>query len=183
MIKANKRKSWMELEQPYFYTATILRWQKLLKPDKYKQIVLDCLHDLVDRKVAIVYGFVFMPNHIHLLWELPKMNGKEKANASFLKFTAHAFEKDLRAFHPDVLPYFEVEKRDRVYQFWQHDALAIRLFNKDICEQKLHYTHQNPLQVHWQLAEKAENYFWSSAKFYKEGIDDFGFLTDYQERF
>ncbi len=31
------------MNYPYFYTAIILEWKHLLKPDKYKQIIIDCL--------------------------------------------------------------------------------------------------------------------------------------------
>jgi putative transposase len=50
-------------------------------------------------------------------------------------------------------------------------------------EQKLNYVHNNPLQVHWNLASSPKDYKWSSASFYETGQDDFGFLTDYRERF
>ena len=53
-----------------FFTATILEWQKLLKPHKYKQIILDSLKYLVEQKKVKVYAFVIMPNHIHLLWKI-----------------------------------------------------------------------------------------------------------------
>lgn len=33
----------MELGQTYFYTATILKWQNLLKLDKYKDIIINSL--------------------------------------------------------------------------------------------------------------------------------------------
>ncbi|WP_307527875.1 hypothetical protein [Pedobacter sp. W3I1] len=50
-------------------------------------------------------------------------------------------------------------------------------------EQKLDYIHNNPLQERWRLAENAEDYYWSSAKFYQTGIDDFNVLTDYRDAF
>ncbi|HJP62561.1 MAG TPA: hypothetical protein VJ844_03925 [Mucilaginibacter sp.] len=34
----------------YFYTATILEWKHLLKPDKFKQIILDSLVHLIKRR-------------------------------------------------------------------------------------------------------------------------------------
>jgi hypothetical protein len=78
----------------------------------------------------------------------------------------------------------EVPKEmDRNYRFWQRDALAIRMDGQAKVEQKLEYIHLNPLQEHWNLVSKPENYYWSSAKYYEEGIDDFGFITHYKERF
>jgi len=40
----------MEIGYVYFYTATILNWKKLLEPDKYKQIIIDSLKHLVDKR-------------------------------------------------------------------------------------------------------------------------------------
>jgi putative transposase len=55
--------------------------------------------------------------------------------------------------------------------------------NKKKVEQKITYVHENPLQEYWNLTDMPENYKWSSAKFYETGIDEFGFLTHYMNRF
>jgi len=91
--------------------------------------------------------------------------------------------KDLKANHPLVLPHFKVEDKERQYRVWQRDPLAVLMDFRNKLEQKLHYLHYNPLHERWNLAEKPELYPWSSAKFYETGIDDFGFLTHYKERF
>jgi putative transposase len=85
---------YMDLERIYFSTATILRWQMLLKPVKYKKIIIDCLSDLARNKKIQLYGLVIMPNHIHIIWELLDMNGKEMPHASFFKYTSHVIQKD-----------------------------------------------------------------------------------------
>jgi REP element-mobilizing transposase RayT len=51
---------------PQFFTATILEWKHLLKPDKYKDFITESLSFRVNEKQVFVYGFVIMPNHIHL---------------------------------------------------------------------------------------------------------------------
>jgi len=55
--------------------------------------------------------------------------------------------------------------------------------SKEKMEQKLEYIHLNPLQEHWSLVDRPEYYKWSSAMFYEKGIDEFGFLTHYGEKF
>lgn len=67
----------MELNKMYFYTATILKWQKLLKPDKYKDIIINSLRFLSNKGKIQIHIFVIMPNHIHLIWTMLEMNGKE----------------------------------------------------------------------------------------------------------
>jgi REP element-mobilizing transposase RayT len=37
-----------------------------------------------------------MPNHLHLIWQQNKLNGKETPQGSFLKYTAHEFLKRLK---------------------------------------------------------------------------------------
>ena len=51
-----------------FFTATCLNWQNLLHSDERKQVIMDSLKFLVEDKRIWLYGFVIMPNHIHLMW-------------------------------------------------------------------------------------------------------------------
>jgi putative transposase len=62
------------------------------------------------------------------------------------------------------------------------------MYDRFIFQQKLEraafrYLHMNPLHARWNLADRPENYYWSPARFYETGIDDFGFLTHYMNRF
>jgi putative transposase len=41
------------INHPVFFTATIKEWKKLLKPEKYKQIILKQLHKLVENDKII----------------------------------------------------------------------------------------------------------------------------------
>ena len=173
----------MLLNEVYFWTDTIKDWKHLLKQDKYKVEIINQLKWLVERNKIKVYGYVIMPNHIHLLWEALEMNGKEKPHASFNKWTSSYFLKDLRLNHPQVLPFFTEKAMDRNYRFWQRDALAVLMDSKEKFEQKLDYIHLNPLQQKWNLAKMPEDYPWSSAKYYMTGEDEHGILTHYLERF
>lgn len=177
-----KRNSHMELNEVYFWTNTIKDWKYLLKKDKYKKVIIDQLRWLVERKKIAVYGFVIMPNHLHILWEMLEKNGKEMPHASFNKWTSSQFLKDLRVNHPNVIPYFEEKTSERNHRFWQRNALAILMDSKPKFEQKLDYLHLNPLQEHWSLAIQPEDYYWSSASFYMTEKDNFGFLTHYMDR-
>jgi putative transposase len=173
----------MELGTVYFYTATILHWKKLLETEKFKLIVLNSLIHLVEKEKIKVYGFVIMPNHIHMVFENIIMNGKEMPYASFMKFTGHQFLHELRKDNPDLLDLFKVEHKSRDYQFWQRNALPIRMFDRKVCEQKLNYIHENPLQAHWNLATDPNDYSFSSCSFYEKEDNRFNWLTDYRDVF
>lgn len=177
------RNSIMSLGEIYFWTDTIHDWKLLLQSDKYKAIIMESWRHLVEQGKIIIYGFVIMPNHLHLLWEMVSMNGKEMPHANFNKFTSHQFLSLLGNENPKTVLDFEVkDKAERAHRFWQRDPLAILIDSEEKLEQKLDYIHYNPLQEHWNLATTPENYYWSSAKCYEEGIDDFKFLTHYKDR-
>lgn len=173
----------MSLEEVYFWTDTIKDWKHLLKQDKYKQLLLDSLKRLVKKELITIYCFVIMPNHIHLIWRLNKLNGKEKPHASFNKETAHLIVKDLKQNHPAVLTYFVENTNERNFRIWQRDPMAIHMDSRNKVKQKIGYIHNNPLAERWSLAEYPEEYYWSSAAFYLKNDKRFEFLTDYREYF
>lgn len=168
-----------EQRQIAFFTASILEWKYLLKPDKYKNIIIKSLKFLAENKKVKIYGFVIMPNHIHLLWKIEDPNIRENVQRDFLRFTAQQIKFDLVRNHPVVLEKFKVGSKDRQYQFWQRNPLSIYCYSVPVTEQKLGYIHRNPIQEKWKLASLPEEYNYSSAKFYYENIDRFGFLTHY----
>jgi putative transposase len=177
------RNSRMALKEVYFWTDTIKDWKHLLKPDKYKAMIIEELQWLKSHNKIEIYGFVIMPNHLHLLWEMLTKNGKEMPYASFNKWTASQFLKDLRINHPGVIPFFEEKTEERDHRFWQTDPKAILMDGRKKFEQKLDYIHNNPLHERWNLAKSPEEYRWSSANFYMSGKDEFGLLTHYMDRF
>lgn len=179
----NIRNSRMELEKVYFWTSTINDWKHLLKEDKYKQIILDQLKNLVDKKKIKVFGFIIMPNHIHIIWELLSLNSKEMPHASFNKATSHIIIKYLKTNNTILLSKFKVNEKERAYRIWQRDPLAILMDSKDKLIQKLIYIHNNPINNKWNLAESPEKYKWSSAEFYETGNNNFGIITNFDERF
>ena len=85
----------MEPGEVFFWTATINQWQNLLLDDRYKDVIISSLQYLSDAGKIDVYAFVIMPNHIHLIWRVNGLNGKETAHGSFLKYTAHLFREML----------------------------------------------------------------------------------------
>jgi len=178
-----RRKSFIEIGEIYFWTATIYKWQYLLKKDKYKEIIISSLNYLSERGKLDVFAFVIMPNHIHLILRVNEKNGKETSQGSFLKFTAHEFKKELRKDNPSVLYKYRVKATNKEYEFWQRDPLSVHLYTKEVALQKLSYIHNNPLAKHWDLAKDPCDYKYSSARYYESDVKVFPFLKDLLEEF
>ena len=162
---------------PQFFTATILEWKHLLKDDKYKDIIIESLRFLVKEKRIIVYSFVIMPNHIHIIWQIQAEHKRENVQRDFLKFTAQKIKFDLNDNNENLLKQFEVNSKDRQFQVWERNPLSIDIYSRKVFMEKLNYIHRNPVQEKWALCKYPEDYKYSTAKFYDNGKDNWGFLT------
>jgi len=171
----------MDLNTLYFYTSTINGWKPILTDD-IKRIIINSLTYLVRIKKIKVYGFVIMPNHIHLIWEFLEPNGKELPHASFKKFTAHQIQQILRERNPSLFESFKVNDESRRYLIWQKDAHFLELYSSKVIFQKLDYIHNNPCQGKWMLAENPVDYKYSSFSYYDNGDKRYDFLTHIQDR-
>lgn len=177
------RKSYIRIGEIYFWTATINSWMKLLMNDQYKDIIISSFRYLSNAGKIDVLAFVIMPNHIHVIWRINAMNGKETAQGSFLKYTAHEFRKLLMGEDPAALSLYAVDASNKLHEFWQRDPLAIHLYSREVAYQKLDYLHRNPTAKHWQLVDDYLNYRYSSVRFYELGIKEYDFLKDLREEF
>ncbi len=95
-----------------FFTATILQWKHLLKPDKYKYIIIESLRFLTNEKRAAILGFTIMPNHIHIIWKILSPHHRANVQRDFLKFTAHQVIKNLELHYPSAFVYVLTNELD-----------------------------------------------------------------------
>ena len=94
-----------------------------------------------------------------------------------MTYTAKAIKLKLALENPDLLEQLRVNKYDRKYLIGKREPLSIELFTEKAFLQNLEYIHQNPVAAG--LVNFAEEYKYSSAKFYLEGRDEFNMITHY----
>ena len=162
-------------EEIQFFTATILEWKHLLKPDQYKDTIVESLRFLSSAKRVVVFAFTIMPNHFHLIWQIKSPHKLADVQRDFLKFTAQQIMKDLEKHHLKVLEKFIVNTIDRKHQIWERNPLTIPIYSREILEQKLDYIHYNPVQEKWKLVADAVRYPYSTMSFYELGDKKFDF--------
>jgi putative transposase len=169
----------MITDYPQFFTATNLCWKPLLQPDRHKDIIIRSLRFMVEDNRLLLYGFVIMPNHVHLVWQRSSEYLQWEIQRDFLKFTAQRLKYNLSLYAPDDLLQYRVNAKDRQYQFWERNPLSVEIWSRETMIQKLQYLHQNPVRAG--LCEAAEKYKYSSALFYLTGKDNWGFLTHFMD--
>lgn len=171
----------MDYGKLYFYTSAIRHWSPLLYQYQFESVITDSLSFLHKNGCLNIYGFVIMPNQMHLILEQVKANGRETPIASMMKHTAHHFERFLLKEDPRAIEEFIVDWTSRKINFWQPHSDRFMLYTKKAIKQKLQYIHNNPLQERWMLVKNPVDYLYSSARFYETGHRNFSFLSHYED--
>lgn len=151
---------------PHFLTCTVLNWMPLFARPQAVEIVLDALRYRQERQQWILYGYVVMENHMHMVAQADDLATEL---ARFKSFTARKLIDHLKACNAERLleqmAFFRKEhKRDRDYQCWEEGSHPQWIQNEDMLRQKLEYVHHNPVKrgyvdepVHWRYSS-ARNY-------------------------
>jgi len=162
-----------------FITVTCLEWKMVLEDDANKDIIIESLRFLAKEERAIIYGFVIMDNHFHMIWQMVGDHLRENVQRDFLKFAGQQILKRLRNINSNLLPTLLVQAMDRKYQVWERNSLGIALWSSDVFIQKLNYIHTNPVRAG--LCKNSDEYKYSSARFYETGEKkEWNFLTHYR---
>jgi len=151
-----------------------------LEGEERKKIIIDSLRYLVNDNRIWLYGFVIMPNHIHLLWSKQDKWLNKNIQHSFLKYTAQQLKFHLiDTGSLQELSLYKSTQVDRAYQFWERRPWKARLPDRVTVAQKLHYIHMNPVNAN--LCEVEEVYKYSSCAWYYEKENELDFLTHFME--
>ena len=112
---------------PHFITATVVDWIDVFSRKNYSDCIIECLDFCIKNKGMIVYGYVIMSNHIHLI--IQSNEGKlSDLIRNFKKFTAKSILEKTQT-EPEsrrewMLERFklatESHSRNKNYQFWQY---------------------------------------------------------------
>ena len=133
---------------------------------------------LVNENRIWLYGYVIMPNHVHILWRKQDLWIDKSVQQQFLKFTAQQIKFNLFANFPEELKNYRSSQADRLYHFWERRPFNATMNNRNVLEQKLDYIHNNPIKK--KLCELPEHYVYSSARYYLLGEEN-SFITHYME--
>ena len=151
---------------PYFLTCTIVGWLPLFTRPETVQIVYDSWLFLRQHNRMLLYGYVILENHLHLIASSPDL---AKEIGDFKSFTARKMIDYLESQHAQIflkLLHFlkPAHKTDRFYQLWQEGSHPQQIQNDEIMRQKLEYIHCNPVKrgyvddpTHWRHSS-ARNY-------------------------
>ena len=103
---------------------------------------------------------------------------RESVQRDFLKYTGQQILAKLREMNSSMASELYVGSKDCKYQVWERNALSLHIWNPITSSFKsLDYIHQNPVSA--RLCRYAEDYYFSSTRFYFRGTGNFDFLVHY----
>ena len=154
---------------PYFITSSIVGGLPLFMNPTVAKVILEALKYLQEENEVTLFGYVMMPNHIHLIAEDEQISQKFRA---FKSFTARAIidylkEKNQERFLRQLKSKKLKNHRDSEHQVWREGVHPKQLFTPDMLIQKLEYIHFNPVKAGF--VEKPVDWRYSSAVDYEGG--------------
>lgn len=155
----------------YFLTFQVIDWVDIFTRPVYKDIITESFFFCRKNKGLLIFGYVIMTNHIHLIARARNQNLSEVVR-DFKKFTSaklvEAIKREEESRREWMLSRFQnaaaTNARSKNYQLWTHENHAMELRSPEFVRQKINYIHENPVRAGW--VEKQEDYLYSSARNY-----------------
>jgi REP element-mobilizing transposase RayT len=153
---------------PYFCTITILDWLPVLIDARYIDPVVDSLRFCRRNKALKLFGFVVMPNHVHLIASCGEQ--LQELMRDFKRFTSRQIHERLKADGRTTLLHWlehatqEARRAHGELGLWQDGFHPQAIWSRDVFQQKLDYLHANPCRKG--LVQRPEQWWYSSAAFH-----------------
>lgn len=160
----------------YFITFSTVGWIDVFTRIVYKEILLETFRYCIKEKGLIVYGYVIMSNHVHMIIGRNGNNllsdiMRDMKKYSSVKIIKEIIENPQESRKKWLLYLFakagKANSNNKIYQLWQQDNHPIELDpHLNLFEEKLNYIHQNPVTAGW--VTEAAAYVYSSASNYED---------------
>lgn len=161
-----------ETDYPYFITASIVEGYPVFSNRLAAKIILEALSFLQDQRNTILYAYVIMENHIHLIAQSEKL---AKHLRAFKSWTARSIiDQFAQNGHSLFLQKFRRANKpshtDSDHQIWQEGFHPKQIIGDSMMIQKIEYIHNNPVKRGF--VDFPEDWRYSSARNYldREGL-------------
>ena len=157
----------------HFVTFTIVGWIDVFTRRKHKDIVIESLKLCLKEKGLLIYAYVIMSNHIHLIVQAEEGINLSDIIRDFKKYTSYQITNSIQNSNDEsrkhwmlkiFMEHGQKNSNNEVFQFWQRSNKPIELISPKWINQKINYIHQNPVKAG--IVEEGHHYINSSASSY-----------------
>ncbi len=143
----------------------------VFKSDAIKLITCHALDEARKSGNFLIFAYVIMPDHPHLLTDCPTTSADVLRRVKGLigrrvidYLKEHGYQSSLAKLrHAEW-------KRKHSYSVWQQEKNVFSIFSEAVFMQKVNYIHLNPVRAG--LVERAIDYRWSSARIWQRCESD-----------
>ena len=164
----------------YFLTVTVVGWVDLFTRKECRQILIDSLRYCQEHKGLLLYAYVIMSNHVHLMAAAKEgSNGlsaivrdyKRATSKRLLEWILDNKKESRRDWLEIIFSYYgKYNNNNQKFQVWKQNNHPEVCIHPKFTLQKLNYIHFNPVAAG--IVDQACDYKFSSARNYA-GRNDF----------
>jgi len=151
----------------HFITITTVEWIDIFTKPEYNKIIIDSLKFCRKNKELLLYEYVIMSNHIHLIvqakdgYKLSQIisDFKKQTTREILKF----FTEDKRRYLFGLIKSSYFKKKGYKNQIWRRENYPEAAESEKFLQSKINYIHHNPVTVGY--VDKPEEWIYSSARY------------------
>ncbi len=143
----------------------------VFKSDAIKLVTCQALDEARTSGGFLLFAYVIMPDHLHLLTDCPKTSADVLRRVKGLTarrvidyLREHNYQSSLAKLR------HEEWKRKHSYSLWQQEKNVFSIFSEGVFMQKVNYIHLNPVRAG--LVERTIDYRWSSARIWQRSAKD-----------
>jgi len=150
----------------HFLTITIIEWIDVFTKPQYFQIIIDSLKYCRENKGLLLYEFVIMANHLHLIAGAKEGNKLSQIISDFKKHTTREIlkelEKDNRRYILNLIKNSFAKKEGYENQIWQRENYPETITSEKFLKEKTIYLYNNPVKKGY--VASPEDWLYSSAR-------------------
>jgi putative transposase len=168
----------------YFVSFATVYWIDVFVRRLYFECVVENLNYCVNEKGMEIYAWCIMPSHMHLVFKstLTKPENllgsfKSSTSKQLIKLIGENIQESRREWLLNSFKKAGVANVNNTeYQFWQQNNHPIELWSTNVIQQKIDYTHNNPVEAGF--VENDYEYLHSSARNYCGAIGPVKVITE-----
>jgi putative transposase len=157
--------------QALYITVVTNHRLPVFRTDAIKSVVCKGLDEARQSGGFLIFAYVIMPDHLHLLTDQPKTSAdvlRRVKGITARKVIDYLKDNDYQSSLRKLQ--HEEWKRKHNYSLWQQEKNVFSIFSEAMFMQKVNYIHNNPVRAG--LVDRSTDYRWSSARIWRRIPDD-----------
>ncbi len=148
----------------YFVTSTVVEWIPIFTSKPYFELMVDALRFCRESKDLMLYAFVILENHFHLVVSGPLLS---RIIQSLKRHTSREIvrllQRQKKEWVLNQLAFYKKRyKTESCYQVWQEGFHPELIQSEEMLTQKIQYLHFNPVARGY--VDRPEHWRYSSAR-------------------